>query len=107
MGKATWDTRRTFSPNAWEILFLQEMNQMCPVAQVGRWEIWVCVCPLFTAHHRHSKCRQCALLFDQLLEVWGQGLALHPGEHFQHKSGNQTWKGRVESYLLRFVVVVV
>lgn len=79
MGKATWDARRTFSPNAWEILFLQEMNQVCPVAQAGRWEIWVCVCVLFTAHHPHSKCTQCALLFDQLLEVWGQGLAVRGG----------------------------
>lgn len=50
MERATGDAGRVaFPPNAWEILVLREMNQMCPVTQAGLWEIWACVCQLFTA----------------------------------------------------------
>lgn len=49
------------------------------------------VCVLFTAHHPHSKCTQCALLFDQLLEVWGQGLAVQGGAF-----SAQEWKPDLE-----------
>lgn len=82
MEKATWNARRSFAPNAWKIPFLQEMNQInvscCSGGPLGNLGVCVSVvhCPPAC-----SKCTQCALLFDQLLEVWGQGLAL-PGGAF-------------------------
>lgn len=64
-----------------------------------------CVCPLFTAHRPVPSVH--SVLYC-LISCWrfGARVWLSLGEHFQHRSGNWTWKGRVGSYLLRFAVAV-
>lgn len=81
------------SPSVWATLCLEEVNQMGPVAQAG----WLASLGVRVGYSlpdpSPAKCTQCALVFDQLSEVWGQGLAL-PRECFQRKSRNWTWKSR-------------
>lgn len=105
MEKVTWDARRTFSPNAWEILFVQEMNQCVLLLRQATGKSG-CVCPLFTAHLPVPSVH--SVLFC-LISCWrfeARGW-LSLGEYFQHRSGNQTCKGRVGTYLLSFAVVAV
>lgn len=60
-----------------------------------------CVCLLFIAHRPIPSVHS---VLCCLISCWRFGARgwLSPGEHFQHSSGNQTWKGRVWNYLWRF-----